>query len=528
MASETLVIDLLRPDDLLALRFHFFNLGLDTTQATPALTRIQSDQPAAVIVEFQPQHAEEQSFIEAEDGSLSDVIVGPITSNLANNSRLVFLVPDITASVPLTVPDLLAWMRLTPSLAPNALEAPPTTPPFPGLAMPDPSQTAIEIPYRLILSPAMSGGWTYATSPVTREDRTELWHTRLGMAVGDQVDEKRRPIVRAIWARDFESDVPSQWNGREQIARLSSDFTLPDPAPLDVHRLMLSCLGASMDSGGAWDPVPNAPELTLGSWHQVVATGRDQHIRQTARGFLCPFGHRAALFTVSERKLEATSDGSLRDLLMDRQVVAVCEPTRDFTVDAITLAYPSGGREMPFKRVTITTKSTPALSAPLNPPDFPVCGQSVFLFHLIAEDLEGRSHDFSMPLMFVEEAPFTAATYDVTQQDLRTALLRGQIIAYAASNNGGDTQLKTEAMIFWALEADSLSPPFLPRLAQASVSLQAVGQLLATSGASGSTQMQYHKAYLDHEFDPQKNASEIFAIRLHKLRRDYVSKPIEY
>ena len=40
MASETLVIDLLRPDDLLALRFHFFNLGLDTTQATPALTRI--------------------------------------------------------------------------------------------------------------------------------------------------------------------------------------------------------------------------------------------------------------------------------------------------------------------------------------------------------------------------------------------------------------------------------------------------------------------------------------------------------
>jgi hypothetical protein len=136
MASETLVIDLLRPDDLLALRFHFFNLALDTTRATPALTRIQSDQPAAVIVEFQPQHAEEQSFIEAEDGSLNDVIVGPITSNLANNSRLVFLVPDITASVPLTVPDLLAWMRLTPSLAPNALEAPPTTPPFPGLQCP--------------------------------------------------------------------------------------------------------------------------------------------------------------------------------------------------------------------------------------------------------------------------------------------------------------------------------------------------------------------------------------------------------
>jgi hypothetical protein len=515
MASEALIIDLLRPDDLVALRFHFVNLGLDTTQTSPALKRIQSDQPAAVIIEFPPQHVDEQSFIETEDGNVSDVVAGPIGSNLANNSRLVFLVPDATVSLPLTVPDLLAWTRLTPRLVPNALESPPTTPPFPGLAPPDPSQTAIELPYRLILSPAASGGWIHATSPVTREDRTELWHTRLGVAVGEQVDEKRRPIVRAIWARDFEFDARPQWNAREQIARLTSDFTLPDPGALDVDRLMLSCLGASLDGGGAWNPVPNAPELTLASWHQVIATGRDQYVRQTTRGFLCPFGHRAALFTVTERKLEAASAGSGLDLLMDREIVAVCEATRDFTTEAIARAYPHGGREMPFKRVTITTKSTPALSAPLVPPDFPVSGApqspSVFLFHVIAEDHEGHSHDFSMPLMFVEEDPSMITTYDGSQQDRRKAFLRDQIIAYAASNNGGDTQLKTEAIIFTALEADALSPPFLPALEQAVVSLQAVDQLLATSGVSGSTQMRFHDAYLEHEFDPQTNPSEIFA-----------------
>src|SRR5262249_42626694 len=155
------------------------------------------------------------------------------------------------------------------------------------------------------------------------------------------------------------------------------------------------------------------------------------------------------------------------------------------------------------------------LSAPLVPPDFPVSGeqqsQSVFLFHVVAEDHEGRSHDFSMPLMFVEEVPSMAAAYNGNQQGLRTAFLRGQIIAYAASNNGGHTLLMTEAIIFTALEADALSPPFLPALEQAVVSLQAVGQLLATSGVSGSTQIRFHDTYLEHEFDPQTNPSEIFA-----------------
>jgi hypothetical protein len=517
-AAATVVafsIELLRPDDMLALRLEFVNFGLDASQTPPVLTKLQPQQSAAVIVEFQPQHVDEQSFNESEDGSLNVVIDGPIGSNLANISRLVFLIPDDQTSMPLTVPDLLAWTRLTPSLAPNALEAPPLAPPIPGLNPPDPLQTAIELPYRLILSPVASGGWSHATLPVTREDRTELWHTRLGVAVGEQVDDKRLPVVRAIWARDFEVDAPPHWNAREQIARLTSDFTLPDPVPLDVHRLTLSCLGGLMDGGGAWDPVPNAPELTLALWHQVIATGRDQNIRQTTRGYLCPFGHRAALFTVTERKLETAENGSRLDLLMDREIVAVCQPTRDFTTDEITRSYPYGGREMPFTRVTITTKNTSALSARLVPPDFPVSGESqspsVFMFDVVAEDREGHSIDFSMPLMFVEDDPSMIAAYDGSAQGLRTADLRGQIVAYAASNSSGDTEQKTVSITFTALETDALSPPFLPAKESAVISLQAVDQLLATSGVSGLTQMRYHDAYLEHEFDPQANPSEIFA-----------------
>jgi hypothetical protein len=71
-------------------------------------------------------------------------------------------------------------------------------------------------------SPSMSGGWTHAALPVTREDRTELWHTRLGLVVGEQVDEKQRPVVRAIWARDFESDVPPKTHHKTRLLHCKS------------------------------------------------------------------------------------------------------------------------------------------------------------------------------------------------------------------------------------------------------------------------------------------------------------------
>src|SRR5690606_17666783 len=72
---------------------------------------------------------------------------------------------------------------------------------------PTPTQTAIEAPYRLVISPSQEGRWVHATDPVGAEDEprnVELWHSRLaveGSAGADEHDADRR-IIRAIWARD--------------------------------------------------------------------------------------------------------------------------------------------------------------------------------------------------------------------------------------------------------------------------------------------------------------------------------------
>ena len=71
-------------------------------------------------------------------------------------------------------------------------------------------ETAIEAPYRLVISPGPEARFAHATDPVPADDdaqNVELWHSRLANIPADPTkppDEKnaRRRIVRAIWARD--------------------------------------------------------------------------------------------------------------------------------------------------------------------------------------------------------------------------------------------------------------------------------------------------------------------------------------
>ena len=51
----------------------------------------------------------------------------------------------------------------------------------PLIRFPRPNETALEVPWRLIVSPSNLAGWAHASKPVTYGDVTELWHTRLGV-----------------------------------------------------------------------------------------------------------------------------------------------------------------------------------------------------------------------------------------------------------------------------------------------------------------------------------------------------------
>jgi hypothetical protein len=74
-----------------------------------------------------------------------------------------------------------------------------------GLVEPGRDQTAIELPYRLILSPPSSAGFAHeAKRPALPGlDRAELWHSRLGLAPGTEgtPHDHAQRTVRAVWVR---------------------------------------------------------------------------------------------------------------------------------------------------------------------------------------------------------------------------------------------------------------------------------------------------------------------------------------
>ena len=118
-------------------------------------------------------------------------------------------------------------------------------------AEPGKTETALEVPWQLILSPSSRAAWAHAVRPVTRNSRTELWHTRLGVRAPDPghpgqylVDEKDDfyRTLRAVWAQGFEREtVPDAndllpfrmsltKNDRWQLVRLMSDYGIPLPS----------------------------------------------------------------------------------------------------------------------------------------------------------------------------------------------------------------------------------------------------------------------------------------------------------
>jgi hypothetical protein len=70
---------------------------------------------------------------------------------------------------------------------------------------PRPFETAIELPYRLLLSPHAGEGFAHSAAPIEREEPVELWHSRLTARTSSgAADESASELrtVRAVWIRD--------------------------------------------------------------------------------------------------------------------------------------------------------------------------------------------------------------------------------------------------------------------------------------------------------------------------------------
>ena len=601
--------ELIRPDDLLNLQVEVLNLRLDASDPQkPALVVDDASAPAALIVTLPPQAIAERAYFEAavlpgavadpdppsppradpdagkSDRETLDPPGAPGRAAMAGPSRLVFAVPN-DVRVPYTTSGVLDWSQLAMLVSPIAAIPPdPSAEQIaaaPSIQPPTPTETALELPYRLVISPNSGATWMHRTAPFSARGRTELWHTRLALRdeYGTQLElsRNRRAPLRAIWSPDYRpADPPKPADGDPQLGRtaiapndryqiviLTSAFhgweTNPAlqrsaldldlfahvhardrssvlrrrmrppqpfvPTPFEAEQLMLTPLGGWLRSRGQWDPPrrststfvvrpdldkifalvapqrdvvapelqqslvsmafaqPREETLDLSEWVHIATQGRDHYVRIVYEGRLLPFGHRASLVKVTERKF-IDEGGIVVAYLMQRMFIVVREQVRTFD-----------DRAMPFKRVRLTTLVTPDIAKPdyiaRTQRSFWVevitadVGRTRFMFHAVGRDHGDANVDFTIPMIFEslsdDGATAVADAYNASSNAgmlaNRDARVPGQKVMFAAATDPAkrNTELVTESLNFVVDRSSGA-----PKLLKAKVRVPQVEELLGT------------------------------------------------
>ena len=487
----------------------------------------------------------------------------PLSSRIAGPTRLVFELPEGFGAIHFNTESLLNWSEWQPCL--DSVAKFTSTPesaklhngPAPIAGKPPEGVTSIEMPWRLMISPGTTGGWAH--EPALRDYGTEvfeIWHTRLGTAGKDKTgtpfvnETSNDQTIRAIWSPDYRplTDTSETHDGkpfrmsldrsdRNEIVHLTSNFQIVDskafvPSAIPVEQLILSPMGGWLKSFGVWDPpqaqIPNSnPHIfTLEQWKHSATMGRDHYVRVVYKGYLLPFGHRASLVKVTERRFDKdpARNKGLYAYLHQRMFIVIQNPRRDYPV----LGQCYGGRKFHFTRVDAVTTVTPTLSIPI--PD-----QSCFW--VIAN---GATDPFPMRFRFWDSAGntseadvfvvFADASVSGTSANVPTAINRfntekpgktvttfsGQKQAFAPPTKPGDTDYEV-TNIDWRVDvahgatADQLYqkdlPCFVPFVNSASIACSSIKQVNSNVQPN---QVQFYKKYLEYGFDPKNNRGEAF------------------
>lgn len=431
-------------------------------------------------------------------------------------------------------------------------------------------QTAIEAPYRLVMSPNQTAGWVHALREVVRNGRTELWHTRLGVRgeggtvydnqyVYGMQDGSLRVLrvdvsgsrndyyrtLRAIWSPDYSDPMPTHNNvpfrmsldrrDRCELVWLTGDQTIDGYRSRIVRadRFMLSSLGVWMNVRYGAD-IPLGTGLSVEEWRHHANMGRDQKVRVVYKGFLFPFGHPASLVKVTERKIERKGSVFVA-YLRQRYFIVVREPEQ---------TYPAYGQDkdargMPFRKIALTTLITPTLDEPqgvlgagfsAQAAFWPRTGNKDFLFHIKAEDWDGQEAEFTAPMIFVGAEDRVSYRHDTmlairnhynqaSNRERRERETFGQNVAFAESSAAkpGDTTLETQAVTFQAdLPASGANPDEFekrnsvrgfPSLAEARVRVPAITQMM---GTDQEVTVGIADSYKENGMDGGQNKGEVF------------------
>lgn len=377
-----------------------------------------------------------------------------------------------------------------------------------GNAPPRPGRDVsyIEAPYRLFLSPQWGARWHHRTAPATFGSFTELWHSTLGrQAAPDPSVEPPPNPVQVIWTTALESGADAapvilggvtedaiaiEESQRRALVDLTTTRGLVTdsgaeyvPQPIPVDRLTLSAWGAGLDLEGNWLVRPE--DNPVSGWRHESSFGRDHYVRIVEEGLLYPFGHRAALITISERKFDRTEEGdNVIAYLERREFIIVRQQVQTFPLQG----QQHDGRDLPFRLVEILDRVTP----PLSPGETIGNGSAVwverngvrFRFGLRLLDAGGAEHTTDLPLVWVPDGgagtqSALADAYEGEDADRRLVFGGADLqVVRLAEGEAGDVILPTETVTLGVTPGQGDEPDFAP-VAQ---SLRAVIPSLASLG----------------------------------------------
>lgn len=416
-----------RRDDLL--RLTITPIGLAVDRATGRITPQQGS--GLLIVGFGPQSVVEPALLPGQG-----VTPKALPARLAGSSQLTFVIDQ---TISLTLASLLAWAERTPFVSDVGKyldgEVLPST--IAALKNPGDIVTRIEMPWWLWLSPHRLSSWTEARTPKTHGGRTEIFHTRLGTNLPGEAptEDPAYRTLRGIWIRDPNAaslltdanlDVAVGRPGhpwtmiptprdRADIVRLSTrtgDDRLGGKAAAIKARVALSPLGGQLIAEGTWDE-PGVSSMT--AWQQRIWQGRDTYAKVVRRGFLYPWGFKAAQIEEGVRVFRADATGTIRAFWEKRTSIAVTEPEIDLGDTAA--GTDAGKRAALFSSVTCLTVQTPPLDmsgnqTPLRgkwdgmkvytPKVATRGGTTAFPFDLVGIDADGNEVAFTQPLLFAQ------------------------------------------------------------------------------------------------------------------------------
>ncbi|CCK24469.1 hypothetical protein BN159_0090 [Streptomyces davaonensis JCM 4913] len=360
--SEVRAYQALRPDDLVALTVRGSGLR-ERVRADGVVEFVAAGTGARLIVEFPPQHIAETV---SETGTTSQ-------ARIAGPSRLAFAIGQ--EAVPLTVDGVLTAMRKLPLVA---------TPETAG------ADTArLELPWRLLLQLPNCAHCTHHALPAVGDNgTTELWHSRITRP--DGADALR---VRPIKALPDEPALATPL-GHYTTTIAALGVQSADP-PVTVDRLILSAFGAWFDASASW------PTL---DWTHQTAMGRDYYVRVLTRGALFPFGHRAALIEVTERRFARQSPAVAA--LRTTRTLIVTEPTRRYGIGDSDGARRVYERAFPFQEVSVEPRQLTGLDTAVWLPCkafWPKQSETTVEFTVRART-DREVVDFRLPMLFVDDA----------------------------------------------------------------------------------------------------------------------------